>query len=778
MKKLLTLILALVAFCAIGQVPLPASVEDMGDIYVIVVDKSGSMRNGKILNSALNRLPKALSNVDFSKDVFLFLTSGFQSKANKDVPTKRLWSKEPSFQEGFIHHTDNTLYSFRDANAVVRHLRRKNIINPSESGLASFGYQMSYVSQIRVSALVRTLDYLKAQQWEQRYNSIKILSITDDACQNDQWAIDYRKLKSDAPDKLDSISKINSKYIYTQLNPAGAGEMTEIYSDEQALPHLWLYQYTSRQMMPDTLSDFKIGIRAVDGRSVELTTRQQEYKGDQICFFHIDSLVVNGKVAHFDAEFVDSAILETEYDNRFRSNNVELYGFMQVAYQDKVLGPHFKRVEIAQQSKVLSGKQSVVLEILFYLLVMSVLVWAVYYWIVRPRRVVARLYLPNERVVTLLSGFAREWKQEFVPLISALHPVEQVGPMEFIIHRHRRISVKSGAYSCSTPDETIIESRRPLKIAAEHCYDLNQIRQSILNNDNSNRMLMDVCRNTLFAKFIEKWGYSRRQKLVNFVASLLQRLAPRYYYHIKSLGQDIYFSSPYYTGLHYGIQNDEQLAESQKRSSAIARALESYYSGKEAGYYDALLCVEQRNSNVEWNLVMLSSDGSVHPKLNYVQTLLSFSNKGVSPKGLIDDIRFVKRNLRRDKALRRILKDKKVGVVQTNYYDCSSHCFNILPVKCPGYVYLVEDSNKRRSQLFYSSFEDDGSKAGRYVAIREGLLNGWLYLSLLPFDIIRQRSYMSKIMSAKVIHTDDNNLSPVTVNKGVLYYRGEEYKIE
>lgn len=757
---------------------MPTSVEQLGDIYVVTVDKSGSMRNSRIIQSALNRLPKALKDVDYSKDAFIFFTSGFVSKKNCDeTQVKELWRREQSFQEGFIHQTTGKIHRFKESRDVVRFLRNRRFLDPTEPQLASFCYQQSYVSQIRVSALVRALDLIKKLGVERSFNSINIISITDDACQNDQWAIDYRRLKAVAPDKLDSISKLNSKYIYTALNPGGAGELLESYSDESAIPHIWLYKYQSRQALADTLTDFRLKVKAVDGKNIELSAKQNSYRGDAISFFHIDSICVNGTSKRFDVDMLDTATLEMEYDNRFSRNNVEIFGFMQVEYKDDVYGPHYKRVEIAQQGLVLSGKQSLALEWLIVLLLVALVGTILYLLLVRPYKKIAHFYLSNGMVVKLRRGFTSAWKERFIPVLCCLDD------NQVIVRRHRCIKRTSSNLRGSKTDgmELLIDSSRPLNLPATH-YDLVGMDRYFEVVGENNPMLQDLYQKTLYSK-VAAWSMAERFEWIQrWLLKLINIFFPHHYYYINNLSDDLFFSSPMHSNIHYGVQVAPTPQRDSLTNFAVAQALDDYYKQSKGKACDVLLCVQSLSKSVAWNLVLLSNADNPEQKLNEVRCLLSYTTvvgeRPQSEEEIDKDIKFVLKNLKQDPALKRILSGKKIEVLKHGAANATvtDTVFNIVDVKCPGYVYFVEDTEKKRSQLFYSSVEDD--KNGRYVAIAGNLQNGWLYLSLLPFNIVKDRPHLYKKMSTTVVRTADKSLSPVRFEGKTLYYKGETYKLE
>ena len=234
-----------VMFSAILQLIVPASVaqtkgvpdvDSLGDIWVVTIDNTYSMLHPivkmgneakytnltplDIANSIGFRLSKAkcLDSVVWSKDKFLFFTSGMREG------TMKYMASQKHLDTSFIHATDDILHSFANKKAFVNHLKNQMLDLSYEKNY------MSFVSMMRLMSLKRALDWLTANGEINNYRIFRLMTISDDATdQYDQWNTDYRKLKLANPREVDYVSAQSIRLLYNPLQSRGGGDVSLVW---------------------------------------------------------------------------------------------------------------------------------------------------------------------------------------------------------------------------------------------------------------------------------------------------------------------------------------------------------------------------------------------------------------------------------------------------------------------------------------------------------------------------------------------------------------------
>ena len=197
MKRILLILVATLCYSSFTLFAYQdKDVTKMGDIWIITVDKSGSMVGAKrdvssITKSTTNRLLKSnvFDSADFTQDRFLFLISGFQF--NKYIGHGNSFIQSTPFEESLIHPTDSILHSFSNKEQLVNHIA-KEVMSTKQF---KYSYDYSFVSLLRTFSIVHAVEFLIENNEAANFDNLYVMSITDDADQNDQWRMDYRNLK-------------------------------------------------------------------------------------------------------------------------------------------------------------------------------------------------------------------------------------------------------------------------------------------------------------------------------------------------------------------------------------------------------------------------------------------------------------------------------------------------------------------------------------------------------------------------------------------------------
>lgn len=402
------LLIALPAVCQTDSVP---DVDSLGDIWVVTIDNTFSMRSrhGKIQdmraigNSTARRLSKSqlLSKVNWETDRFLILISGIRDGGR----VKYIDSE-------FIRHTDGKLHSYKDKNDFAKTIGTK---------IANGDYRnyISFVSQMRLLSLHTALEYIKSNGFQKTYRDIIIMTISDDAVdQHDQWSTDYRTLKECAPDKVIYLSNLARRYIYNPLNGWGGGDLKLMWSDETALPHIWAYQYTTAEggRKIDT-SGVYLKVTAGDGKHLKFRIKSNESKP---CLCKIDSIRINEHTISIDRYTTDKLCVSAGYKNRIFCNNVALYGKAQIDYTDSILGSHYRVIDFVQHSTVMPNLVSTLLNTLALLLILAATITIIYVTWLLPRKVLFDIYDAAGYRHRVRRGYRWQWDGNIIPLL-ALH---------------------------------------------------------------------------------------------------------------------------------------------------------------------------------------------------------------------------------------------------------------------------------------------------------------------------------------------------------------------
>ena len=348
-KKILITVFVLISI-AQGVMSQTPELDSLGDLWIITIDKSGSMlrwdddgsymlaNRAIITENTLKRLNSAAFTMpDFSRSKFLFFNSGIL----KRMPDPSKLKLEGPLETSFIHYTDTLLHSFDNKDGFLAQIKTQMLAG-------EYSYDYSFVSQLKLFSIVKGMAFMKDRGLTASYDHIYLLMITDDADQNDQWMSDYKTVKKYAPDKLAEVNDTTTKYLYNPFNARSdistSGKLIEKYADETIVPHISLDEYLTTQSEETYADSFAaLSLHTKKDQGVDLTDINKTFGPDSILLFFIDSVTVNGAGYAVGKWFTDSLFLPVKLKNGLNHNQIAVKGYFQTAYNDSILGPHYKK---------------------------------------------------------------------------------------------------------------------------------------------------------------------------------------------------------------------------------------------------------------------------------------------------------------------------------------------------------------------------------------------------------------------------------------------------
>ena len=165
-----------------------SDVDSIGDIWVITLDKSASMKenfknrrgvvNEDKFNHECNKILNIIEtwelkdSINFNVDRFFFYNTGLCDMPYKkfiSIPGNRIskiLSVNNSFTDLFIHESGEQYRTFKNYREFKNAMKKKLD--------SQYNYRLSYVSQIRVCALDKTLSYILENQKSDSFRHIYI----------------------------------------------------------------------------------------------------------------------------------------------------------------------------------------------------------------------------------------------------------------------------------------------------------------------------------------------------------------------------------------------------------------------------------------------------------------------------------------------------------------------------------------------------------------------------------------------------------------------------
>jgi hypothetical protein len=739
-------------------------IDSLGDIWVVTIDKSGSMLNGTnphtMALNVYNRLNdnKYLDSINFNKDKFLFFNSGYTWNIDKGLGNEI--SKAPRFDISFIHNTDGKLHSISDKKLLLDRIK-------SQISENNYDYKLSFVSQIRVFSIIKAVELLKSQNETTNFREIKVINITDDADINDQWLTDYKNLKKWAPNKVSEIGDITSKYIYNILKGRGYGILDEVFADEIITPHIWIYSYTTKQSMPEKAEDQKyFEISAFNGKQIEFISLTNNYKNDKILFFCFDSIVINNNKNIVNQKFDSLLNLKLNYKNGFTKNQVQLYGSFQVQYTDSIWGEHYKKYYFSQsESLPTEFRNSVILKIGLSFSAL-ILIFLIYRFLILPNKNLVIIYSNQGKKYVLKRGYKHHWGRG---IISVLSCVLHGDNLSVICKKHRNVKTKpfnsisdlnNSFLICSThklfSDNTIKENKITFNTTQTDIEDFYKTRSKIYPNllkKVYNETGISIVRRILCNSDI-KWI----RKIGNLLVKISNHLNTKYYYAIpKSTNRNISFRHNTLIHNRFIIEFRTYLLESINDNNQQFKiyCLNKYYEESPNEKYSAIICCGITKDYIYWNVLLPEFDKEDTVSLRYVNNTFQFkqSKNNDSEQQISYNLKILQKEVRKH-----IKNGGKIKhYIITSSTNRNPHNFEITECSFPGFLFLVEDTSALKSQMLYSPFID-GQKSKKDIFLKKFKTeNCHLYHSFLPMKLINGDFTLRKKVSDELIKITENS---------------------
>ena len=645
MTRKITIILFIALFLTTHAHSQTTDLDSLGNIWIITVDKSGSMLwNSQQQYTFANRIPIASSvarrlvdkpifnKINYDRDRFIFFNSGILQV----VDLNQLKSQS-RFDTSFIHHTDETLHSFKDQKSLVAHIQ-----NQLERG--DYVYTYSFVSQIRLFSIIKGLDFVKEKNLTDNFNHLWLITITDDADQNDQWMNDFKTVKKFAPKKIIDVNELTTKYLYNPFNSKSdiskSGTLNEKYIDESEIPHINFYEYKTTQSataVADSVNSF-LSIQAVKDYAVILKTAKSRFQNDSILLFYIESIVIDDSSYSVRKYFTDTITISAKLKNGFNNNKILVNGYFQVQYTDSILGNHFKKYEFKQSASFPSTyltnfkrRSGIALAILLLFL-------AAYFTVISPRKKLFTIYDSHEgkytgRKGSWLFGHYRYWKKIENSILSFV--LNKENKLNSISKKHKNLIFENKKFRL---DEKAILIVSPSQLTIEN-QDLIFIKPFTTENDieehheakDYNHMLKSLYQRSIqFQLFrIAKKIKFKNSQFFSSVLSFSNFFFKRYYYLVTLSEKDfkntsISFSCSNFRNRTFTIEFSSVKTEKTKDENATRNiaCLNDFFSS-ESMYADGLIAVHLFDGHINWNVLKLEHQNS----LRKVYHLFHFKQK-------------------------------------------------------------------------------------------------------------------------------------------------------
>ncbi len=769
-------------------------VRKMGDVWVVTIDKSGSMKKRivggetkrispeQVADEVYDRLKKgdAFATADFSKDHFLFFTSGFSYPPEVKLVGghgKALADALP-FDQSFIHTTDNTLHSFSSKGKLLLHIR--TILAQND-----YSHDQSFVSQIRLFSILKAVNYMKDNGKEADYDNLKVVTITDDADQNDQWRNDYREIKRASPSKLRAINDSTSKYIYNEFIKSGKGSLNEIYKEENGIPHIWVYEYRTLQqedslaniVSKDSLgTDFRLlSIDAANGANIKLRALADDYRGDEICFYSVDTIMVNDHKISIGSSFQNNFDGYYRYDNKFKVNDVTIKGHFQVKYNDEIYGTHYKTMYFIQNEKVLSKKLYDLSSVLVILVISLLLGYLIYILIIRPHQIMFTIYSGLGEKTTVKRGFRHHWANENTPL--QCYQTDYEDFWGCITRRHRNVTVTPLDLPYRDGEELLLCSCRPITLSVDVKEmsaedDIEQLFRT--RSATYPPLLKEVYEKTFIARMYRRYALSRNTLVRRFYRALIRVnlfFCKKYYYPIllSQRTKRIYLcAEEMLEGKRFSIEYNHIVSHVQNQNTIlIQKSLTQYYTENPKAIYDILVSCLISVDNVYWNVIQLNDNRFGTPSLRNVRSLVRFIQEGTDISELL--LKQVENHFRKE------YHGASVGsivIVENDEYEKEEMLFDfdVIESTAPGYISFVETAEIPHTQILYSPVKD-GDVREKFVKINSKYLSGHLYLSVIPVKGRTSGYPLMKLLSKTVVASDIKGSSLISFGRDELEFR-------
>lgn len=748
--------------------------EDLGNIWIVTIDKSGSMKDGKSDSKLRGECAYVLSIIDtyddyinFKKDRFFIYQTGlynqYQRGNRNSTKLMNALSPDTSFSDLFIHPVGEQ----------YRPLKNKKQLREVISSrlLQDYIYQWSFVSQIRVTALDKTLCYLADHNLNDTYLNIFILTITDDADANDQWKNDYRAIKSANRARLEELNDLQEKLIYNGLTGRGNGELEELAVDDKLGIHVYLYKYCSKQQLFDDkdLADeisSHLSLEHAGANKLVVGLNEKDFQGVSVVYWQIDSIKINGKIDTIyvpQKYFIGGTQLSlSENISNLKFNYIDIAGKVQVQYQDSILGSHYKDIPFYVQSKFLASQyQHKSFVWLIYLIAMAFICFVLFYYVILPKSVIFSIYLPDSRKVVIRHGYRFSYPSQ-VPLVLLTSYRHQY---DYLVNNNSYVSIESITGFDFRDKKILVVSRVPLNLENPIFIADVYNRYIDCSLEMSDALKYDYSK-TVQNHLVTRYNSQNPQysDFIRWLFDIVNKISPRYYYEIVPSDTQAQYTieSPLRSRTLFLI--DSQKA--QKNVDPIAeKVLRTYYSDRTYGRADAVLAVNKSDADgIAIDICLIEQKNNGVPCISNVSHIYHYLIKDdISNDELVVVINHLKRLLYRTIGTREIvLLDKFDDAMGGN----DVHHFNVSKPVYNRFIMFVEANEKSRSQLVYSPF----APYSKFVSLHPTKHAGYLYDVIIPVS-------NPQISKLRKLSNDIVHLNSGTIQR--LEFEGnEEYPTE
>jgi len=615
--------------------------DSMPDLYIITIDKTGSMLwdiNQKYQYSRITTLATEVTEriknsnlfvpTHFKRDRFLFFYSGTVEHSldeSKNLPGRIRYTS--NFESSLIHHTDSALHAFNQKDDLVA-----NIFSQLDTGRYNFEY--SFVSQLRLFSLIKGLDYIKGKRLTNAFNHIFLLMVTDDEDQNDLWMKDYKTVHKYAPAKIKEVNYYSDRYLFNPFNEntdlTKSGVFYNRYSDEHESPYLNLYEYKTSQESPKfSIKDGRlVGITADSPGAVNVAANRTEYGKDPISFFHVDSIFVNGIGRRVNADLNRILKLPAKLKGGFNSNSISVSGYFQVNYRDTLLGQRPKIIKFSESQELPSILASNIKRAGILLIIVILLTATIKFFLVTPNEKFFVLYdsLGNEfriRKGQVVFGGSNRWKQGDNAL---LYYFSDQSGLFFLKSKNKNIKQQKISVSGSS-FSIVIKSRIELTIDCAHeqfkpSTDIPEYHEG----RNFDPLLEFVYERSIKYKFLQYLRGIKRLKRTyrRAIGKRAIKLTGMYYYLIQFEEIEktiISISAKRYRNKTFTIETGpaKKIQEAATNDDLIKFSVKDHYFSR-TRYADSLIIINYLPGAVTWNVLKLE----YRNRLSYVYQLLQF----------------------------------------------------------------------------------------------------------------------------------------------------------
>lgn len=740
--------------------------EDMGNIWVVTIDKSGSMKDG-LSNHAFDQecalLLRALDRfglnglINFKRDKFLIFHTGlynqYSNRANKTQSISDVLASKSSFADLFIHLYDKPFRSIRD------YTQFKTII--SNSLQLPYMYKWSFVSQIRVTALDKTLTYISENNLNESYQNIYILTITDDADANDQWKNDYRVIKSIKKNgkriRLEELNNLQEKLIYNPLTGCGNGELEELDENDQHRIHAYLYKYSSKQQLNDNSKltaniNSRITANHIYDNHLKVTLKQKNFLGDSVVFWQIDTIVVNNKIVNsYNPEKSLSDEINVKLSSNFSNvkfNHVDIIGKVQISYQDSILGAHYKDIPFVINDKFIATQAqhtSFVWTIL--LLVLAFVGFWVYYFVILPKRVVFSMYLPNSDKVSIKHGHILSYPSQ-VPLLLLTKHNNQI---DYVLNNNFNITVSNINDLNITDNKIIVVSKAPLNL--ENPVFIAGVHERYIDcsSEMADALKYDYAQ-TIQSYLVRQYNQqdSQLSRLTRWLFNLANSLYPRYYYEIDiaNIPSQYTIESPlrsrilFLLDFQYPSTHSDWIAEN---------ILKTYYSNRNYGKADIIIAAHHNTEDTtSIDICLIEQKNNGVPCIANVNHIYHYTSSNKIPNEELNSIiNDLKKEIRKTFGIKRIVILDKINTSNNAY---NSQSFSISQPVYNKFILFIEANDKQKAQLVYSPL----LPYRKFVSLHPSKYSGHLYEAITPYAL--HNNVQFRMLSNEIVRINSGTI--------------------